>query len=117
MIVKLSNGDTTKINLRKYLLKDTYEKSKFQTNIGKELKKEYPLDNIYTEVYVPIEKFYLDFFIPSRSLVIECQGRQHKEHIKFFHKTKIAFREQQNRDLRKIDWCLLNNFKLVEIYD
>ena len=117
MIVKLVNGGITKINLKKYLLKDTYQKSKFQTKIGEELKKEYPLENIYQEVYIPGEKFYLDFFIPSRYLVVEVQGKQHELHTRFFHKTKIDFNNQKNRDLRKMEWCILNGFKLVEIYD
>ena len=102
MIIKLLNGDTTKINLKKYLLKETYQKSKFQTRIKEQLKEEYPSDNIYEEVYIKGEKFYLDFFIPSRGLVVEVQGRQHELHIKFFHKTKIDFNNQKNRDERKI---------------
>ena len=117
MEILLLNGDTAKINLKKYQLKETYQKSKFQTRIGEQLKEEYPLDNIYSEVYIPVEKFYLDFFIPSRSIVIESNGRQHNEHIKFFHKTKIDFHKQQDTDRRKREWCKLNNFLLLEIYD
>lgn len=117
MEIKLLNGGTTKINLKKYLLKDTYQKSKFQTKIRQRLKEQYPLENIYEEVFVPEERFYIDFFIPSRGIIIECQGRQHAEHIKFFHKTVADFHQQQDTDRRKREFCELNNFLLIEIYD
>lgn len=117
MEIKLLNGNTTKINLKKYLVENNYSKSKFQAKIKQRLKQQYSLENIYEEVFIPIERFYIDFFIPSRSIVIECQGRQHNKHIKFFHKTKIEFHKQQNTDRRKREWCLLNNFRLIEIYD
>jgi very-short-patch-repair endonuclease len=116
MILKLLNGSHTKINLKKYLSDKNFSRSKFQKSIKIRLLQQYPDDNIFEEVYVPVEKFYLDFFIPSRFMVIECQGRQHVEHVKFFHRTKIDFNKQQERDGRKREWCKLNNFKLVEIY-
>jgi len=117
MIVKIYDGSEININLKKYLLKETYQRSKFQTRIKEQLKEEYPSDNIYEEVYIPIEKLYLDLFIPSRQLVIEIQGRQHKIYTKFFHRTIVDFNNQKNRDERKIAWCLLNHLKLIEIYD
>lgn len=116
-MIKIYNGSEININLKKYLWKDTYQRSKFQTRIKEQLKKEYAYDNIYEEIYIPIEKFYLDLFIPSRFLVIEVQGHQHLNHIKFFHKTRIDFNNQINRDERKSNFCLRNNFKLIEIYD
>ncbi len=119
MEFKLLNGDIAKINLKKYLIdKNGFCKSKFQKNIRDKLIKEYPLEIICEEIFIPIEKFYLDFFLPNRKIVIEVNGRQHSKHIKFFHKTIAAFNEQKIRDQRKREWCKLNNFKLVEInYD
>lgn len=117
MIIKLSNELSVNINLKKYLIKKEDSKSKFQLSIRKQLIKKYPNDNIFEEVFIPIQRFYLDFFLPSRSLVVECQGRQHSEHIKFFHKTKVDFHKQQETDRRKREFCKLNNFKLIEIYN
>jgi len=117
MIVKLLNGSCTKINLKKYLSDKSFSKSRFQKSVKEQLSRQYPDDNIFEEVYVPVEKFYLDFFIPSRFMVIECQGRQHNEHVKFFHRTKTDFNKQKERDGRKKEWCALNNFRLIEIYD
>lgn len=118
MKVKLLNGTEENINLKKYTVdKDGFCKSKFQKNIRDELIKKYPQDIICEELYVRGEKFYLDFFIPGRNMVIEVNGKQHTEHIKYFHKTIVAFNKQKASDQRKRDWCNLNKFKLIEIYD
>lgn len=119
MIIKLLNGLEEKINLKKYIIKkEGYCKSNFQKSIRDELIKKYPQDIICEEIYIKGEKFYLDFFIASRGVVIEVNGKQHMEHIKFFHKTVVAFNEQKVRDQRKRMWCDLNGFKLIEInYD
>jgi len=118
MEIKLLNGQTEKIKLRNKLRKtDGKSRSKFQAGIYERLLAEYPHDLIFEEVRVLGEGFILDFFIPSLHLVIECHGRQHTRHIKHFHKTKQDFHHQQDIDQKKRDWCLLNNFKLTEIYD
>ena len=116
MEVFILNGEKVKLKLRgKYLRPES--KSKFQHRIGKQLIEYYPHDQIFEEVRVPGERFILDFFIPSVNLVIECNGLQHREHIRYFHKTKQEFHHQQNADQRKRNWCELNGFKLIEIYD
>lgn len=116
MQIKLLNGNTANLKLRKYKFDTTKKsKSKFQRRIGLQLKQELPHDIIFEEVIIPGEKFVLDFFIPSANIVVECQGRQHKQHVKFFHNNKRAFHDQIDRDRKKRDWCKLNGFKLIEI--
>jgi len=116
MEIKLTNGDRAKLNLKDNRFnRDSESKSIFQKRIGLELIQKYPYDLIFQEVYIPVENLVLDFFIPSLQLVIECQGRQHEHHTQFFHPTKKDFHNQQDRDRRKREWCLINNFKLIEI--
>lgn len=118
MEIKLLNGKTAKLNLRgRYLRNQSGSKSRFQFDIGQELRNRYPNDIIFEEVPIPGENLVLDFFIPSLRLVVECHGRQHSEHVKFFHVTKKKFHDQQSRDARKKEWCQLNDFKLIEIFD
>jgi hypothetical protein len=118
MLIKLLNGSSININLKKYVVdRNGFSKSKFQKKIRDKLIKQHPLEIICEELYVPVEKFYLDFFLPGLSLVIEANGHQHQFHTRFFHKTKIDFHKQQDTDRRKKEWCLLNNFKFVAIYD
>ena len=92
-------------------------KSQFQYDVGQQLVLKYPHDVIFEEVIVPGDGFILDFFIPSLDLVVECHGRQHTKHVKHFHKTKKDFHNQQDVDQKKREWCELNGFRLLEIYD
>jgi very-short-patch-repair endonuclease len=118
MEVRLLKGGTAKLRLsNKRLRAKGKSKSQFQYEVGQRLAAEYPHDMIFEEVRVPGDGFILDFFIPSLDLVIECHGRQHTEHVKHFHKTKVDFHKQQDIDQRKRDFCKLNGFRLVEIYD
>lgn len=117
MEVKLLNGQTSKIRLKNRYTKGTKCRSKFQTSVGDQIVEDYPNDLVYQEIHIPGENIFLDFFVPERNLVVECHGKQHKEHTRFFHKTVKAFNDQQNRDSRKKQWCELNGFRLVELYD
>jgi very-short-patch-repair endonuclease len=118
MEVKLLKGGTAKLRLNnKRLRTKGGSKSQFQYEIGQQLTEKYPHDVIFEEVIIPGDNFILDFFIPSLDLVIEVHGKQHIEHIKHFHKTIKEFHKQQDTDQRKRDWCELNGFRLVELYD
>lgn len=118
MEVLLLSGGSTRIRLsNKWFRIDGKSNSQFQHRIGVQLSEKYPHDRIFEEVFIPGERFILDFFIPSVGLVVECHGKQHVEHIRHFHKTKRDFHKQQNTDQRKRDWCTLNKFRLLEIYD
>lgn len=118
MEVKLLKGGTANLRLKnKRLRTKGKSKSQFQHGVGKQLAEQYPYDVIFEEVQVPGDGFIIDFFIPSLDLVVECHGRQHTEHVKHFHKTKRDFHNQQDVDQKKRDWCELNGFRLIEIYD
>ena len=118
MEVQLLKGGTVRLRLKnkRFQIKGK-SKSQFQHDIGKQLTYKYPHDVIFEEVIIPGDRFILDFFIPSLDLVVECHGVQHTKHIRHFHKTKKDFHNQQDTDQKKRDWCELNGFKLIEIYD
>lgn len=120
MNLKTLDGSLIKINLASTNIynKNQVARSKTQQTVGDDLIKLYPNDIIFTEVFIPNEGFFLDFFIPSLKLVIEVNGNQHYNHVKHFHKTIKDFNQQKDRDNRKRQWCKLNGFKLIEIkYD
>lgn len=118
MEVRLLKGGTSKLRLHnKKLRASDKSKSKFQYDVGQQLISMYPHDVIFEEVIIPGDGFVLDFFIPSINTVVECHGRQHTQHVKHFHKTKREFHQQQDTDQKKRDWCELNGFRLVEVYD
>ncbi len=62
-------------------------------------------------------KLYADFFLPSKRILYEAHGKQHTEHIRFFHKTKFDFVRAQYNDRIKADWCHKNDVTLIAIYE
>ena len=58
---------------------------------------------------------YLDFFIPNIKKAFEVHGRQHYEHIPFFHRTKADFLLAKARDEDKIEWCKLNGIEIITL--
>ena len=60
-------------------------------------------------------KYKFDFYIPSKNICIELQGSQHYEFTSFFHKNRSDFTKAQERDRRKISYCLAQAIKLYII--
>ncbi len=56
-----------------------------------------------------------DFFIPKINSIIEFQGQQHFEFIKYFHKNNDNYLKSWYRDILKKEFCLENNINLIEI--
>ena len=90
-------------------------RGKFQTLVGNMLAELYPSDYILEEFPCVGEALHLDFFMPRKKIAIEVQGRQHNQFVEFFHGTADGFKAQRARDLRKAEWCELNNIRLVKI--
>lgn len=59
-------------------------------------------------------RHYFDFYIKDLNLMIEYDGRQHYEPIKWFG-GRDAFIAQQNRDAEKAQYCFENNIKLLRV--
>lgn len=86
------------------------------------LRELFPRDTILEEVSLPGSKtqtrnsiLFADFYIPNRDLIVEVHGRQHYEHVPFFHKTKLDFYKAKARDRDKADWCSINNIKIITL--
>jgi len=90
-------------------------RGKFQTEVGNIIDEIYPDEIILEEFPCLGTGLYLDFFLPRRRLAVEVQGRQHRQFVAFFHKTKADFKAQQKRDILKEDWCKLNEITLIKI--
>jgi hypothetical protein len=75
----------------------------------------FPNDLIFTEVRIPVLGLVFDYLVPSMSLAIECQGRQHDEYVAHFHGPRAGFASQQGRDRRKRELCELNGWTLREV--
>lgn len=56
-----------------------------------------------------------DFFIPQYNLLIEFDGWQHKNFLKWFHKTYDNFERSQKRDETKNNWAKDNKYNLIRL--
>ena len=69
------------------------------------------------QVLFGLGKQTIDFFIPSHSLYVECQGEQHYVDTNFGSKTNSKgfskLSDRQEIDKEKYDYCTENGFKLI----
>lgn len=63
----------------------------------------------FKDLYNSLYRF--DFYIPSIPAVIEVNGMQHYIYTKQFHANRSDFLKAQERDRRKLAYCLANNIK------
>lgn len=102
---------------------ETEKRSGLHNKARQLLKEKYPNDRILEELVLPGTKtsnrkstLKADFFIPTRSLIVEVHGSQHVEFNNFFFKDKMEFYKAQARDRDKKAWCELNEFALIELF-
>lgn len=56
--------------------------------------------------------YRFDFWIESKQICIEVQGEGHYQFVPKFYKTRSDFLKAQERDRRKIGYCLAHDIKL-----
>jgi len=78
----------------------------------------YPYDNVMEEVSLtgtgkpPLRA---DIYLPSRNLIVEVHGEQHFVFNKHFYSTRADFLRAKSRDLKKIEWCTINDIRIVHL--
>ena len=113
----LDGKDRVVKNLKDSLIKwDSKSRSKLQQGVKLFLKKYWQGDVVFEEMRIAGTRLSLDFYNANKKIAIEVQGQQHFKYTPFFHNTRNAYLKQIKRDVSKIDFCNLNNIKLIEIY-
>jgi hypothetical protein len=104
-------------NIKKFIINwDGKSRSKFQFNVKTFLKKYWSGDVVFEELKIVGTRMSLDFYNANKKIAIEVQGDQHIKYVPFFHGTRNNYLKQIKRDFKKIEFCEMNNIKLVEIY-
>ena len=93
----------------------TLHKSIWQDGIKAQIKKLFPLYNLYEEVSVPHTGLFFDLVIPNLNLVIEMDSGLHDKFNKHFHESYHNFIHSQSNDKKKDRICALNNVRLVRL--
>lgn len=97
---------------------DTQKKSSLHIIARELIKQLYPLDIILEEVPARLYKskiLYVDFYLPTRQLVIEVNGEQHYTKNSHFHKDDTHFEKCINNDTLKRSWAEDNNLRFIEL--
>ena len=95
---------------------DGKSRSKFQFEVKKFLKKYWQGDVVFEELKIVGTRLTIDFYNANTKVAIEVQGQQHFKYVKFFHINRNGYLGQIKRDVKKIEFCEINNIKLIEIY-
>lgn len=61
-----------------------------------------------------LKQLSFDFYLPEKNILIEYQGEQHFQSIKFFGGEKKYLKQTENDNLKR-NFCKINNFILIEI--
>ena len=91
-------------------------RSKIQFNV-KSFFKDYWSGHIcYEEFPVFGSRLKVDLINFTRKIAVEVQGEQHNEFNKFFHNnSRDKYLESIQRDIKKIQWLEMNEFKVLEV--
>lgn len=73
--------------------------------------------NIVFEKQYKINKFHYDFFIPSKNLLIECQGDFWHGNLKIFQSLSLKQIKTHEKDERKRICALNHNHKILYIWE
>lgn len=92
-----------------------YKREKFVKNILEKLNQKF---EIHKHFNIP-QRIHVDFYIPEKNIIIEYNGQQHYEPVKFGgygDKTYILrFENQKKRDINLRKYAKSNKIKLLEI--
>lgn len=64
----------------------------------------------FKDLYNGLYRF--DFYLPEKNCVLEVNGLQHYVYTKQFHANRSEFSKGQERDRRKISYCLAHDIKI-----
>lgn len=85
--------------------------------LGEKLCDLFPALTIYYQLPCIGTKLKIDFYIHELKIAFEFDGRQHNEHVPFYHGDKKGFARAQERDKEKEEWCYINNVRLIRVTD
>ena len=102
---------------KKYLVDwEAKSRSKFQSKVKSFLEPYWKNDIVFEEFRIVGTRLSLDFYNANKKVAVEVQGDQHVRYVKYFHKNRLKYLDQLKRDQKKLDFCELNDIKLVEVY-
>lgn len=92
--------------------------SGFQFKVKQFLRDYWKSHVLYEELPVAGTRMTIDFFNATRRIAIECDGKQHTEYNKHFHRgSSSLYVKQVERDNIKDEWCVINDITMIRIFE
>lgn len=106
-------------NAKKYIINwEAKSKSNIQWNVKQLLLPYWKYDVVFEEMRIVGSRLSLDFYNANKKVAVEVQGKQHQTYNPYFHgSNRQNWLSQLKRDDLKLQFCLTNGIKLVEIYE
>ena len=113
------NGKLVNKNVRKNLIDwEGKSRSKLQFKFKQFFYPYWRNHIVYEEFPVYGTMLRVDFLNATKKIAVEIQGNQHESFNKFFHgDSRLKYLESIKRDVKKIKWLEMNNFKILELYE
>jgi hypothetical protein len=113
------NGTLVNKNVRKYLVNwEGKSRSKLQYKFKQFLYPYWKNHIVYEEFPVYGSMLKVDLLNATKKIAVEIQGNQHESFNKFFHdNSRLKYLQSIKRDVKKVKWLEMNEFKFLELYE
>jgi len=113
------SGKLVNKNVRKYLIDwEGKSRSKLQLEFKNFFYPFWRNHIVYEEFPVYGTMLKVDFLNATKRIAVEIQGNQHESFNKFFHEnSRLKYLQSIKRDVQKVKWLEMNNFKFLELYE
>ncbi len=109
------NGKEVRIGIK---AEDKQSRSDFQHRVKQALKERFPYEIILEDFTVPNSRLSVDFFLVRMGIVVEANGKQHREFSTFHHGNRLTdkkFGQQVKNDVLKENWAKMNGYKFITV--
>ena len=113
------NGKLVNKNVRNYLIDwQGKSRSKLQFKFKQFFYPYWKNHIVYEEFPVYGSMLKVDLLNATKKIAVEIQGNQHESFNKFFHdNSRLKYLQSIKRDVKKVKWLEMNEFKFLELYE
>jgi hypothetical protein len=113
------NGKLVNKNVRNYLIDwQGKSRSKLQFKFKEFFYPYWKNHIVYEEFPVYGSMLKVDLLNATKKIAVEIQGNQHESFNKFFHdNSRLKYLQSIKRDVKKVKWLEMNEFKFLELYE
>lgn len=117
MKIKNKYGKEVNVNAAKYLIDWDRAVSKPQKKVKDILRPVWSGNFVCEEFTIPSSRMRVDLINFTQGVVVEVSPKGSHSYNDFFNKNRSSFLRSVKRDMEKVKWAELNDFRYIEIDD